>query len=203
MAPAEAYLGGFHCFGLFWWLCVRPAHVSVFVLVCSSQVANVSADIMLKLVMAKAKTEWGCWTIEQLWPFQVLLHRKQDPSQIWEELTSGGAIRPKGCPYLFYCKLVRNTCECGRANVSLLLGGSSNIWSGIDFQCVWARWSRVFKSPCLCIQRLVSLCACALASGFSHAVDEACIQLGGMIRLRADNEHQSGCDGAGLICVCV
>ncbi len=31
--------------------------MSVFVLVCSSQVANVSADIMLKLVMAKAKAE--------------------------------------------------------------------------------------------------------------------------------------------------
>lgn len=61
----------------------------------------------------------------------------------------------------------------------------------------------MFKSPRLCIQRLVSLCMCALASAFFHAVDEACIQLGGMIRLRADNEHQRGCDGAGLICVCV
>ncbi len=178
--------------GLFGWLCERPAHVSVFVLVCSSQVANVSAGIMLKLVMAKAKAEWGCWTIKQLWPFQVLLHRKQDPSQIWEELTCGGAIQPKGCPYLFYCKLVRNICECARANVSLILCGSSNIWSGIDFRCVWASRSRV-----------VSLCTCALASGFSHAVNEACIQLGGMIRLRADSDHQCGCDGAGLICVCV
>ncbi len=139
-------LAVFFAVGLFGWLCVRPAHVSVSVLVCTSQVANVSAGIMLKLVMAKAKAEWGCWTIEQLWPFQVLLHRKQDPSQIWEELTCGGAIQPKGCPYLFYCKLVRNICECTRANVNLLLGGSSSIWS------VWYRFPVCLSKPVACVQ---------------------------------------------------
>lgn len=58
-------LAVFFALGLFGRLCVRPAHVSVFVLVCLSQVANVSGGIMLKLVMAKGKAELGCWTIQQ------------------------------------------------------------------------------------------------------------------------------------------